>query len=504
MTDQLTNNSLLTAPSWNKQLIQTYNVSGPRYTSYPTAPHLSEQFADSELLAALARSNQRGSPLSLYFHLPFCDTVCYFCACNKIVTANKKHAHPYLQRLDSEMAIWAKHMDTNRPVEQLHWGGGTPTFISDPEKRQLMSQTRNHFKLLDDDSGDYSVEVHPGRMKWESIAVLREIGFNRLSMGIQDFNPIVQRAVNRFNSLTQVSKLISAARHEQFHSISVDTIYGLPLQTSESMKTTIQQVIDLSPDRLSLFNYAHMPELFKTQRQIASETLPCAEEKLIMLQQSIELLVAAGYVYIGMDHFAKPHDSLVKAQRQGSLQRNFQGYSTHGKSTHGCSTQGCSTQGCSTQSFSTHGEWDLLAFGVSAISAIDGVLVQNHKQIDDYNQAIDQGHLATSRGLKLSAEDRLRGTIIMQLICHFSLDIALIEVQFNICFAEHFTAELVALEPMVVDGLISLNSREIRIMDSGRLLIRAVCMVFDAYLKTPDQTLLSHNSQKKTTFSQII
>ena len=462
MTEQLAKSTLATAPSWNNKLIQSYNVSGPRYTSYPTAPHLSEAFSESQLLAALARSNQRGAPLSLYFHLPFCDTVCYFCACNKIVTANKKHAHAYLQRLDREMGIWAETVDQRRVVEQLHWGGGTPTFISDAEMRHLMTQTRSHFQLLNDDSGDYSVEVHPGRMTSQTIAVLREVGFNRLSMGIQDFDPMVQRAVNRFNSLSEVSKLISAARHEQFHSISVDIIYGLPLQTRESMGTTIQQVIDLAPDRLSLFNYAHMPELFKTQRQIDSGTLPCAQEKLIMLQQSIELLLAAGYVYIGMDHFAKPHDSLVKAQLKGSLQRNFQGYSTHGSP--------------------DHGDWDLLAFGVSAISAIDGVLVQNHKQIDDYNQAIDQGHLATHRGLSLSSEDRLRGTIIMQLICHFSLDIELIEHQFQICFAQYFADELAALEPMVRDQLVTVDRDKIEVLSAGRLLIRAICMVFDQYL----------------------
>jgi len=458
MTDQLTENTQLTAPSWNKTLIQTYNVAGPRYTSYPTAPHLSEQFAKSDLVAALARSNQRGSPLSLYFHLPFCDTVCYFCACNKIVTANKSHAQPYLQRLNREMAIWAESVDSNRLVNQLHWGGGTPTFISDAEKRQLMSQTRNHFKLLDDDSGDYSVEVHPGRMNLESIAVLREIGFNRLSMGVQDFSPQVQQAVNRFNSLTQVRDLIAAARREQYHSLSIDIIYGLPLQTVDSIKTTIQQVIDLSPDRLSLFNYAHMPALFKTQRQIPLEKLPSPEEKLAMLQQSIELLVADGYVYIGMDHFAKPCDSLVKAQQQGSLQRNFQGYSTHG-------------------------DCDLLAFGVSAISTIDDVLVQNHKQIDHYNQAVDQGCLATGRGLSLSTEDRLRGTIIMQLICHFSLDIKLIENQFQICFAQHFADELVALESMERDQLVVVDKNKIEVLDAGRLLIRPVCMVFDQYIE---------------------
>ena len=492
------------ASHWNPRLIEAYNLSGPRYTSYPTAPHLSDQFTQPQLLAALERSNQRGAPLSLYFHLPFCDTICYFCACNKIVTANKKHAQPYLSRLNREMAIWAETVDSSRPVEQLHWGGGTPTFISDTEKRQLMADTRKHFKLLDDDSGDYSVEVHPGRMNLQAIAVLREIGFNRLSMGVQDFNPRVQQAVNRFNSLSQVSKLMAAARLEQFHSISVDIIYGLPLQTVDSIKATIQQVIDLGPDRLSLFNYAHMPNLFKTQRQIPSETLPSAEEKLAMLQQSIELLVAGGYRYIGMDHFAKPHDSLVKAQLEGSLQRNFQGYSTHGKSTHGKSTHDKSLNEKPPNTNPSHGDWDLFAFGVSAISAIDGVLVQNHKKIEDYNQVIDQGHLATQRGLILSPEDRLRGTIIMQLICHFKLDIESIEAQFQICFAAHFAEELLALKPMIADRLVSLNPREIVVSDSGRLLIRAVCMVFDAYLNRPAEAPVSHNSSENIRFSQIM
>ena len=456
-----------TAPEWNRELIQTYNIAGPRYTSYPTAPQLDSGFDQSRLLEALQRSNLRGSPLSLYFHLPFCDTVCYFCACNKIVTANKQRAQPYLNRLDTEMAIWARHIDPHRPVAQLHWGGGTPTFISDTEKRQLMARTRNHFRLLDDDSGDYSIEVHPGRMQTSTISTLRQLGFNRLSMGVQDFNPVVQRAVNRFNSLQQVTELVSAARRERFHSISVDIIYGLPLQTPGSLKATMQQVIDLSPDRLSLFNYAHMPELFKTQRQIAPEALPGAQQKLAMLQQSIEQLVAAGYVYIGMDHFAKPDDSLVQAQQQGTLQRNFQGYSTHGNA--------------------QHGDWDLLAFGVSAISAIDGVLVQNHKHIEDYSRAIDQhtadrNGFATARGLSITDEDRLRGTIIMGLICHFRIDIPAIEMQFQICFAKHFANELDALSAMARDRLVVVEPHKIEVLAAGRLLIRAICMVFDQYL----------------------
>lgn len=497
-------NSEKTLPLWDPQLIQTYNIAGPRYTSYPTAPQLSSSFTQQQLHGAMQQSNDSQSPLSLYFHIPFCDTVCYYCACNKIITANKQHAAPYLERLYKEMAmhsalINSQHADsrkgkkpTNRTskkiVEQLHWGGGTPTFISDTQKRQLMAEIRNHFQLLDDDSGDYSIEVHPGRMDVKTISVLRELGFNRLSMGVQDFNPAVQQAVNRLNSIEQVSELISAARREQFHSISMDIIYGLPLQTVDSVKATVQQVIALSPDRLSLFNYAHMPHLFKTQRlKIEQSSLPTPEEKLQMLQYAIVTLCKAGYIYIGMDHFAKPGDSLVLAQQQGLLQRNFQGYSTHSN--------------C-----------DLLAFGVSAISSVGNSLVQNHKAIDNYNRAIDQGQLPLSRGLTLSSDDLLRKQVIMQLICHFRLDISAIEKQHGIEFSHYFATELVQLQEMVADGLIRLDPREIQVLEPGRLLIRAICMVFDAYLdreispqaKVKTQVKENIKTSAKIRYSQVI
>jgi oxygen-independent coproporphyrinogen-3 oxidase len=475
------------APCWDAQLIQTYNIAGPRYTSYPTAPQLSSSFTQSQMREALQQSNHSRAPLSLYFHIPFCDTVCYYCACNKIITANKQHAAPYLERLYKEMAMQSAlienhctdHEKGQRPekriVEQLHWGGGTPTFISDLQKRQLMAEIRNHFQLLDDDSGDYSIEVHPGRMNLETISVLRELGFNRLSMGVQDFDPVVQQAVNRFNSIQQVSELMRRARREQFHSISIDIIYGLPKQTIDSIKTTLQQVIELSPDRLSLFNYAHMPHLFKTQLQIDQACLPTPQEKLQMLHWAIDALCRAGYIYIGMDHFAKPSDSLVLAQQQGSLQRNFQGYSTHGN--------------C-----------DLLAFGVSAISSIGSSLIQNHKAIADYNRSIDEGELPISRGLTLNRDDLLRKQIIMQLICQLRLDIPALEEQHGITFSQYFAAELTQLQPMVMDGLIKLDQQKIQVLDSGQLLIRAICMVFDHYLN-------SHNNQPekgKIRYSQVI
>lgn len=479
-------NSLAPHIQWNDDLIRRYDLSGPRYTSYPTAPQFSEAFEASDLDAAIDRSNASGRPLSLYFHIPFCDTVCYYCACNKIITANKKRAAPYLKRLYVELAMQAERFDPERTVRQLHWGGGTPSYISDAEKSQLMQQTRKHFNLLDDDSGEYSIEVHPGRMDPQTITVLRDLGFNRVSMGVQDFDPTVQKAVNRFNSVEEVSALVEAARRDGFHSISMDLIYGLPRQSLESIATTLEQVIELSPDRLSLFNYAHMPHLFKTQRQINARALPEPQEKLQMLQYAIRRLCEAGYVYIGMDHFAKPEDALTIAQENGELQRNFQGYATHGN--------------C-----------DLLAFGVSSISAIDNVFVQNQKRIDDYRNAIDADQLPLSRGFTLSADDQLRQRVINKLICHFNLDFSAIEQEFSITFADYFAEELKQLANMANDGLLSMDKKGIQVADQGRLLIRRICMVFDAYLSKPssrnkpgDQNSTEGSENSEIRYSRII
>lgn len=445
---------------WNPELIARYDLSGPRYTSYPTAPQFSEQFGEDQLIAATQRSNASGRPLSLYFHIPFCDTVCYYCACNKIITANKSRARPYLDRLIKEIAMQAANFDNGRPVTQLHWGGGTPTYISDDEKRELMAATRRHFNLLDDDSGEYSIEVHPGRMNVDTIRVLREIGFNRISMGVQDFDPEVQKAVNRFNSVEEVSELMTAIHHEGFHSVSMDLIYGLPMQTLDTLKRTLEQTIALNPDRLSLFNYAHMPHLFKVQKQIIDSQLPDPQVKLQMLEYAITRLTEAGYVYIGMDHFAKPDDELSIAQHQGKLQRNFQGYATHG--------------GC-----------DMIAMGVSAISAIDNVYAQNFKDINDYQAAIDDGKLPVSKGFTLNDDDLLRKTVINKLICHFNLNFKEIEEQFGISFNDYFSDSLTRLKPLAEDGLIKLADDSISVNEGGRLLIRSICMMFDAYLK-PD------------------
>lgn len=455
--------------TWDQNLIERYDLSGPRYTSYPTAPQFREGVSEEDWREAVARSNRGQKPLSLYFHIPFCDTLCFYCACHKVVTHNRSRAMPYLKNVEREMALQAQLFDRQRPVSQLHWGGGTPTYISEEEMSWLMAATARHFRLLADDEGEYSVEIHPGRMPVSKLVHLRELGFNRVSMGVQDFNPKVQEAVNRYNSVGQVRELMTIARAQGYRSISMDLIYGLPFQSRASVSETLSQVIDLAPDRLSLFNYAHLPHLFKSQRLIKDENLPGAAEKLEILHSAIDQLQRAGYVYIGMDHFARPDDSLVAAQQQGRMQRNFQGYSTHA-------------------------ECDLIAFGVSSISYYGGTYLQNAKRVDEYQALLEQGRPAYIKGVTLSEEDHLRRALINQLICHFQLDFAELEARFGIVAQEHFAGELAALAPMAEDGLIELDRRGIRVLNRGRLLIRRVCMVFDQYL----------NSDRQIRYSRVI
>lgn len=452
------NKQFTPALQWDAQLIRQYDLSGPRYTSYPTAPQFSETFSAEDFNTAVERSNASQRPLSLYFHIPFCDTLCFYCGCNKVVTNNKGRAKPYLDSVVREIAMQAERFDTRRPVKQLHWGGGTPTFINCDEMSLLMNATRQHFNLVDDESGEFSIEIHPGRVTASTMEHLRNLGFNRVSMGVQDFDLRVQKAVNRYNTLEDVTSLMEALRRQSYHSISMDLIYGLPLQTRQSFATTLNRVIDLSPDRLSLFNYAHLPHLFKSQALIKEEELPSAEQKLDILQMSIEMLQNAGYVYIGMDHFAKPEDSLVQAQRAGVLQRNFQGYSTHG-------------------------DCDLIAMGVSSISSFGGVYVQNAKNVEQYQKLIDKGESASIRGFTLSPEDHLRQFVINQLICQFSLSFNDIQQYFSVDPKIHFQSELEELAPMIEDGLLLVNDDGIQIQNVGRLLIRRVCMVFDEYLR---------------------
>jgi len=454
MQDDSHNHQLVFDP----ELIRRYDTSGPRYTSYPTAVQFHEGFGEAEYRAAAAQSNTSGAPLSLYFHLPFCDTVCFYCACNKIVTKNRSRTVPYLERLFREIELQGTLFDRSRPVDQLHWGGGTPTFLNADQMRALMAKTREHFTLRDDDSGEYSIEVDPREANADIVRLLRELGFNRLSLGVQDFDPAVQQAVNRIQSEAETFAVLDAARANGFRSVSFDLIYGLPRQSVASFGATLEKVIAAAPDRLSVFNYAHLPELFKTQRQIDATELPSPAEKLSILKHTIDRLTAAGYVYIGMDHFARPNDELAVAQRNGTLYRNFQGYSTHA-------------------------DCDLVAMGITAIGKVADTYSQNVKTLDEYYAALDAGRLPVYRGIALSADDRLRRDIITRLICHFRLDMGDIESFYGIAFRDRFADEIEALEAMQADGLLKVGDREIVISPSGKLLIRNICMIFDRYLR---------------------
>jgi oxygen-independent coproporphyrinogen III oxidase len=447
-------------------LINRYDKAGPRYTSYPTALELHEGFTDAHYRQHILKSNAVGGPLSLYFHIPFCDTVCFYCACNKIVTKNRKHAEPYLTNLYKEIEMQGRLFDASRVVNQLHWGGGTPTFLSAEQMQALMRVTRQHFSLKDDDTGEYSIEVDPRETNSDTIKQLRELGFNRISLGLQDFDPAVQIAVNRIQTEEQTFKVLEDARAEGFRSTNIDLIYGLPLQTVDSFANTLDKVLLVSPDRFSVFNYAHMPTRFKTQRQINDADLPSAEVKLDILQMVGQKLSAAGYVYIGMDHFAKPDDELAIAQRQGKLYRNFQGYSTHS-------------------------DCDLIGFGITSIGRVGDAYSQNVKELDDYERLISQQKLPVYKGVELDEDDKLRSAVITQLICHFELDFSAIEQAYAIRFAAYFAKEIELLKPMQVDGLISLSDKDIHVRPAGRLLIRNVCMVFDKYLAQKHQQQFS-------------
>jgi len=439
-------------------LIKRYDKSGPRYTSYPTAVQFHGGFGEAEYRAWAERSNDSGRPLSLYFHIPFCDTVCYYCGCNKVVTKDRSRASPYLQRLHRELEMQGALFDHSRTVDQLHWGGGTPTFISHDEMRALMAKTRECFTLRDDDSGEYSIEIDPREVKVDTIALLRELGFNRMSLGVQDFEENVQVAVNRIQSKEQTLFALESARREGFKSISIDLIYGLPFQTVESFGRTLDAILAISPDRLSVFNYAHLPELFKPQRRINAGDLPAPQEKLNILQMTIEKLTAAGYVYIGMDHFAKPQDELAVAQRSGTLYRNFQGYSTHA-------------------------DCDLVGLGSTSIGQVGDSYSQNMKELEEYYAAIDANHLPVFRGIELNSDDLLRREVITQLICHFELDTTKIAKRFAIHFDDYFAVELSELKGMETDGLLKLSAGRIEVQPAGKLLIRNICMVFDRYLR---------------------
>lgn len=438
---------------WDETLIQKYNYSGPRYTSYPTALEFSEQFTPDQFATAVAQYPQR--PLSLYVHIPFCHKLCYYCACNKIVTRHQDKAAAYLEYLQREIQHQAP-LFANRTVTQLHWGGGTPTFLTHAQIRALMQTLKSAFRLASE--GEFSIEIDPREITLDTLDVLRDAGFNRISLGVQDFNKTVQQAVNREQDNQFIAALIERAWSLGFRSTNLDLIYGLPLQTPESFHHTLTQILQLSPDRLSIFNYAHLPSRFAGQHKIKDEQLPTAEAKLAMLQGTITYLTGQGYHYIGMDHFAKPDDELAVAQQHGVLHRNFQGYTTQGN--------------C-----------DLLGLGVSAISMLGDAYAQNQKDLAAYYAQVDaQGH-ALWKGFALTLDDCIRRDIIKQLICNFALDPQALVKAYQIDFDAYFSAELQKLRTFEDDGLVVWQQGCLTVTPKGRLFIRHICMCFDAYLR---------------------
>ena len=441
------------------ELITKYGLAGPRYTSYPTALQFHEGFDAEAYRRHVQNSNDDliPRPLSLYVHLPFCKELCYYCACNKKVTRNSLLAETYLEYLEREIEMQGNLFDRDRQVIQLHFGGGTPTYYDDIQLKHIIEQLSRSFLLSRSSSREFSIEIDPRTVNEERVAYLADIGFNRVSMGIQDFDPAVQKAVNRIQDEAKTLRLIEAARESGFNSVSVDLIYGLPLQTPESFESTIDSVLTVRPNRLSVYNYAHLPHLFRAQRMIKSEQVPAPEVRLQLMDSTIRKLVDAGYVYIGMDHFALPDDELALAMEDGTLQRNFQGYST-----------------CR--------ETDLVGMGVSAIGKVGNSFVQNLKDIRTWQETIDDDRLPVWRGLSLSGEDKLRRDIISAIMCQGNVRFGEFERKYGIDFNNHFALELETLKPLEDDGLIELSEQSLEVTPTGLLLLRAIAMKFDEYL----------------------
>ena len=447
------------------ELIRRLDKNGPRYTSYPTADRFVDTFNADSYSKWVAKREIAGieRPLSLYIHIPFCNTLCFYCACNKVITKDRSKSAEYVRYLIKEMAMQAMLLGPDQVVEQLHFGGGTPTFLSDDEIKLVMTAIRQHFRLVDD--GEYSIEIDPRKVSNETIALLGETGFNRISIGVQDFDDEVQSAVNRIQSEEETLRVIHAARANGFRSVSIDLIYGLPKQTLEGFAVTLDKVIAANPDRLSMYNYAHMPTIFKPQRRIHEEDLPAPQVKLDILDMAVKKLTNAGYVYIGMDHFAKPEDELAVAQRQGKLHRNFQGYSTHS-------------------------DCDLVALGLSSIGKIGPTYSQNYRELKDYYDALDSDVLPIMRGLELDDDDLLRRAIIQALMCHFELVKESFIKSYPIDFDKYFATELKELREYEREGLLEMSPQRIKVTPKGRMLIRNICMVFDKYLRTRQEHAL--------------
>lgn len=445
------------------ELIRRMDRNGPRYTSYPTADRFIDAFGTETYRSWVERRNIGGirRALSIYVHLPFCSTICFYCACNKVVTRDRNKGRKYLDSLFREIELQARLFGDDRQVDQMHWGGGTPTFYSMDQLASLHKKLSQHFTLAPD--GEYSIEIDPRSVDAAGMFALREMGFNRVSLGVQDFDADVQRAVNRIQSEAQTLAVMDAAREAGFLSINVDLIYGLPKQNILGFNRTLGRVIAAAPDRIAIYNYAHLPARFKPQRRIVEADLPAPETKLKLLGLAAQRLVEAGYVYIGMDHFAKPGDALALAQRNGHLHRNFQGYSTHA-------------------------DCDLLGLGVSAIGAIGPTYSQNHRELENYYDAIERDQLPVARGIELSADDLLRRAVIQALACQFRLSKTSVEIAYLIDFDRYFSAELADLRGMANDGLVQLDDEWITVTARGRMLVRNICMVFDKFLRRESES----------------
>ena len=450
---------------WDDSLIKKYNVSGPRYTSYPTALSFADGYSEQSVRAAISQSTNKA--LSLYVHIPFCHQLCYYCGCNKIVTRHQHKADLYLDFLEQEMASQSK-LYQHYQVDQLHLGGGTPTFLTTEQMARLVNALNKHFTFTAD--AQKGIEIDPRSLANGMLPTLRGLGFNRVSFGIQDFNDDVQQAVNREQCADNVANLVVEARQLGFKSVNTDMIYGLPLQTPESFTETMDKLIALSPDRVSVFNYAHLPDRFAAQRKIREQDLPSASQKLAMFKNTLTQMEQAGYVLIGMDHFAKKDDSLAIAQRKGELHRNFQGYTTHG-------------------------ECDLLGLGVSSISQVGNSIFQNPKDLKEYYQAVSERVIPVVKGLTLTEDDCIRAAVIRQLICHFELDFAEIETRYKIDFLNYFQEALTSLRALAKDNMLSITDNGITVLPKGLLFIRIICMAFDAHLQ---------RQAKLTRFSQVI
>jgi oxygen-independent coproporphyrinogen-3 oxidase len=453
-------------------LLRRYDVAGPRYTSYPTADRFVEAFGAADYEQALTQRRSGPTalalPLSVYVHIPFCESLCYYCACNKIITKHHDKAAEYLRYLAREVDLHTQRIGSGQTVSQLHLGGGSPTFLSDTELAELMAMLRRSFNFIP--GGEYSIEVDPRTVDENRLDALAKLGFNRLSFGVQDFDPTVQKAVHRMQPAEQVFALVAAARERGFESINVDLIYGLPLQSPESFDRTLAQVVQLRPDRIALYAYAHLPERFKPQRRINTVELPSGGAKISMLSRSLSAFMGAGYVYVGMDHFALPDDALAVAKRQGRLHRNFQGYSTQS-------------------------DCDLIALGVSSIGRIGATYSQNAKTLEEYYDFLDQGQFPVVRGLAVSRDDLVRRSVIMAIMCQGQVLFESIELANLLDFRTYFAKELEALKPLQEQGMVVVDENSIQVTAQGWFFVRAVAMVFDRYLQT-DRT--------RAKFSKII